>query len=312
MNILFNEKTLRHNISSDIEGPYRIEKIAAMVPSINPTIDGEKFLASVHASSYIDYIRNGCMQNDILAEVQLSEDTFEAACVSVGLAIQAALNDDFAVTRPPGHHASSNLASGFCIFNNIAIATRYLTQQGKNVFIVDIDGHHGNGTESIFLKDSNVLYSSIHQENTFPGTANEPKILKYNKNTSSIRFPIPAGSGDDVFRTAILEIMELANEFKPDVIGVSAGFDGYYNDKLLGLRFTEKGFYDIGKDLTRMKVPIFSVLEGGYHNHVAECMQSFVDGVNNKKFRFDAEASISSNEVKASFEINLRRLLSGK
>jgi len=308
MKILFNSAILKHNVNSDIEGPYRISKFAQMLRETQPKTDGEELLQLTHTKSYIDKIRKACTSGGHLAEVDLTADTFKAACVSVDLSVQAATNGDFAITRPPGHHASSSNEMGFCLFNNIAIATKYLLDQGKKVLIIDIDGHHGNGTQEIILKSKNILYFSIHQENTFPYTANEPNILTNGGEIRAINMTTSEGSGDDVLLEAIKFAISTKELFNFDVIGVSAGFDGYHSDRLLNLNYTEIGYYNIGKMLHDMKVDVFAVLEGGYHNHIPDCIESFIAGIEGRASSIDLKPSISNEKTKKQFNSSLERI----
>ncbi len=147
MEILYNSKFLKHNIESEAEGAYRLADFGDLPDT---EADGEPYFGLIHSPAYIESIRNACINQQVLAEVSLNNDSWEAAKTAVGLSIMAAENSAFAAIRPPGHHAGNERASGFCFFNNIAIATQKLVNEGKRVFIFDIDGHHGDGTQSIF------------------------------------------------------------------------------------------------------------------------------------------------------------------
>ncbi len=155
MNLLFNRKFLLHNVDSDSEGAYRIKDFEDK--SMHVELDGEPFITLVHSEAYKEMIREACMAGDYLAEVELTPASWEAACQAVGVTILASQQGDFAVVRPPGHHAGREKAAGFCFFNNLAIATQKLVNEGKKVFIFDFDGHHGDGTQSIFYRSNKVL-----------------------------------------------------------------------------------------------------------------------------------------------------------
>jgi acetoin utilization deacetylase AcuC-like enzyme len=219
----------------------------------------------------------------VLAEVQLGPASFEAACSAVGLSVLAAEKGDFAVVRPPGHHAKEDRADGFCLFNNMAIATQKLVNEGKKVFILDIDGHHGDGTQEIFYGSDRVLFCSVHQQYAYPwsGQADETgegKGLGYTMN-----FPLPANSGDSQLMEAVDLAIARAKKFKPDAVGVSAGFDGYKEDRFLDLRYTLDGYYQVGKKLSESFGPIFAVLEGGYHLDIPACTEHFIKGINRQE-----------------------------
>jgi acetoin utilization deacetylase AcuC-like enzyme len=277
MKVLFHKKFLEHNIDSEGEGAYRL--LSYMDTYEAPHVIGEPYLNLVHTERYIDYIRDACMNNDIVAEVNLNPASYEAACLAVGMTIRASEHGDFAVVRPPGHHAGRERSAGFCFFNNIAIATQKLVNEGKKVFIFDIDGHHGDGTQSIFYESDRVLYCSIHQHYAYPFTGfpdetGAGKGVGFNYN-----FPLISGSGDKDFLIAVDKAINVARRFNPDIVAVSAGFDAYYKDTLLGLQVTQRAFYECAFRLRRAFSNIFAVLEGGYHEDVKECVDSFIDGI---------------------------------
>ena len=155
MNLLFNNKFLQHNISSDSEGAYRNKDFVNQCEIAE--LDGEPFITLVHTEPYKQMIHQACIERDLLAEVELTPESWEAACIAVGVTILASQRGDFAIVRPPGHHAGREKAAGFCFFNNLAIATQKLVNEGKRVFIFDFDGHHGDGTQSIFYRTNKVL-----------------------------------------------------------------------------------------------------------------------------------------------------------
>lgn len=165
------------------------------------------------------------------------------------------------------------LGSGFCLFNNIAIATQKLLNEGKKIAVLDLDGHHGDGTQSIFEGVENVFYCSIHQENTFPGTGKKSKENFFNIPMLS---PINEGLYLESVKKCIVEI----RKFNPDILAVSMGFDTYIEDKLLNFNLSLHTYKQIGLELHLNFKNIFAVLEGGYHNSIGECVRSFVLGVN--------------------------------
>ncbi len=277
MKVLFHKIFLEHNISSDAEGAYRIEgfKDAEEAPELN----GEPYLGLVHSERYINYIREACEHGDYVAEVILKPVSYKAACLAVGTTIMASEQGDFAVVRPPGHHAGREKAAGFCFFNNMAIAAQKLVNDGKKVFIFDIDGHHGDGTQSIFYDSDRVLYCSIHQHFAYPFTGFPEETgtgagVGYNFN-----FPLISGSGDKEFLIAVDKAINEGRKFHPDIVGVSAGFDAYRKDKLLGLQVTQRAFYECAFRLRRAFPNIFAVLEGGYHPDIKVCVESFIEGI---------------------------------
>jgi acetoin utilization deacetylase AcuC-like enzyme len=279
MKVLFHKKFLEHNIDSDSEGAYRL--LSFMDTYEAPHVIGEPYINLVHSERYIEYIREACEHGDYVAEVCLNPASYEAACLAVGMTIRASEQGDFAVVRPPGHHAEREKAAGFCFFNNVAIATQKLVNEGKKVFIFDIDGHHGNGTQSIFYDSNQVLYCSIHQHYAYPFTGFPDETGSGPGVGFTYNFPLISGSGDKEFLIAVDKAIAIARQFKPDVVAVSAGFDAYYKDKLLGLQVTQRAFYECAFRLRRAFSNIFAVLEGGYHNDLKECIDSFIEGIHN-------------------------------
>jgi len=292
MRVLFNRKFLKHNIGSQAEGEYRLKEFPESFE--DEDCNGEKYITLVHPEAYTDRIKQACLEGGHLAEVQLTPDSYEAAISAVGLTIMAAEQGDFAAVRPPGHHAGRERFSGFCFFNNIAIAAQHLANQGKRVFIVDFDGHHGDGTQSIFYESDQVFYSSIHQAFTYPMTGLPTETGEGPGEGFTLNIPLMPGAGDDAFLKALDTILDKAREFNPDVLAVSAGFDGHPDDLLLGLNYSIKAFYECGFRLRRAVPRVFAVLEGGYHNHMKECVESFVSGVN-----------VGSRPIKNSFDHNM-------
>ena len=177
----------------------------------------------------------------------------------------------FALVRPPGHHATRNQAMGFCLLNNIAIATREAQAHNvKKVMIVDFDVHHGNGTQAIFEQDPSVMYISTHQAGIYPGSGAWDDIGTGAGTGFTMNIPLPAFAGDDTFALILDELIQpIATRFKPELVLVSAGYDAHWHDPLAGLAVTTKGYYDlahrlqeIAKDASNDK--ILFVLEGGY------------------------------------------------
>jgi len=294
MNILFNSKFLEHNKESEAEGAYRIRQFHDKYE--NADSNGESFINLVHTEKHKNLIHDACMNNDTAAEVELTPTSYEAAISAIGLTVKASEQGDFAVVRPPGHHAGIERAAGFCLFNNIAIAAQKLVNEGKKVFIFDFDGHHGDGTQSIFYESDKVLYCSVHQMyaypfSGFPDETGSGKGVGY-----TLNLPLVAGSGDKEFFEVLSKAIAAAREFNPDVVGVSAGFDAYEKDKLLSLKFTKKAYYECGLRLRRAFPNIFGVLEGGYHDEILECVEAFVEGVNvgarPRKSMFDPNMSL--------------------
>jgi acetoin utilization deacetylase AcuC-like enzyme len=192
---------------------------------------------------------------------------------AVDLVMQGAAKNAFCIVRPPGHHASADRGMGFCLFNNIAIAARYAQRHhgAGRVAIVDWDVHHGNGTQDIFYADGSVFFFSTHQSPWYPGTGAANETGEGAGKGMTLNCPLPAGSGRDAILGAFRDkLVPRMNEFKPDLILISAGFDSRMDDPLGRFVLTDTDF----TELTRLMVEVadkhsagrlISVLEGGYN-----------------------------------------------
>ena len=183
----------------------------------------------------------------------------------------------FSLMRPPGHHAGRKTFEGFCYFNNIAIAVKKALKTGLNkVAILDIDAHHGQGTQEIFMGDPHVIYISLHQYGfIYPGTGRHSEKNAYN-------FPLPAGTDEKEYIEKLLVGIDKIREFDPDLIAVSAGFDTYEGDPLTSLNLKVKTYEKIGKIIAELDKPRFAVLEGGYSiEKIPLCVCEFLKGFNN-------------------------------
>ncbi len=294
MKILFNSKFLLHNSLCEGEGAYRIEKFKGKYEESDAI--GEQYISLVHAHEYKNSILNACNNEDTIAEVELNKDSWEAAISAIGLSIEASKDGDFAVVRPPGHHAKRDKAAGFCFFNNIAIATQKLVNEGKRVFIFDFDGHHGDGTQSIFYESDQVLFCSIHQLWAYPYTGFAEETGSGKGKGYNLNLPLISGANDMAFYDKLNLAIKAGREFNPDIVAVSAGFDAYEDDKILSLKYSQKAFYECGLRLRRAFPNIFGVLEGGYHDDLMECVEAFVEGINigarPRKNLFDTDMSV--------------------
>jgi len=261
MKIIYNSIFLEHDTGSHPENSGRLSHFKDLKDV--EIENGEKYLPLVHEKRYVDLVKKTASAGLPLdSDTLTSSRSYEVACFAAGAAVMAAKENAFAMVRPPGHHASSANAAGFCIFNNVAVAGEYLLRQGKKVLILDFDLHHGNGTQDIFLGREGVLYFSLHQSPQYPGTG-----LYDEKNCLNV--PLPLGIKDDAYIRQLEEkLVPALQGFKPDVVGVSAGFDGYYKDfcymnPAAGFKLTARSYRKIKELLKGHKT--FYVLEGGYN-----------------------------------------------
>lgn len=204
------------------------------------------------------------------------------ARASAGAALEAmrsARNGEtvFSLMRPPGHHATRNRVMGFCYLNNIAIAALEALATGvKRVAIFDFDVHHGNGTEDILLNREGAAFFSIHQFPAYPETG------RGNVGKNCFNYPVPPALPRADYRDVFSSALGQLKQFKPDLIGVSAGFDAYARDPLAQETLEADDFYWLGQKLRALNVPIFSILEGGYSRDLPELIFSYLKGIEGK------------------------------
>ena len=286
MELIYNPFFLKHDTGMHPENIKRLTSLGEL--PVTEIVNGEKYLELVHSPEYIKKIKDmsetggGHSDTDTIVSV----GSYEAAIHAVGATIMASESENFALTRPPGHHAHQDHSSGFCLFNNIAIAAQYHANKGKKVLIIDIDGHLGCGTEKFFYGSDNVMYWSLHQHPAFPGGGDAHEIGEGKGEGYTINVPLPPGIGDDIFMDAFESFLPVAKEFNPDIVGISAGFDSHQYDLLLDQRLTVNTYYKIGKEISANFKNVFATLEGGYNIEVfPKCLHNFLDGINNVKMR---------------------------
>ena len=302
MKLIYNPVFLEHDTGMHPENKKRLTSLGDL--PVTELESGEKYLTLVHTPQYIQEVKKACMiGGHIDAETVVSPGSYKAAIYAVGATIMASKTGDFALTRPPGHHAHIDRSSGFCLFNNIAIAVQYHVNQGKRVLIFDFDGHLGCGSVKFFYNSNQVLYWSLHQFPAFPGGGDANEIGAGKGEGYTINVPLPPASGDEIFMDAVESFLPIAKEFDPDIVAVSAGFDSHQYDLLLDLRLTINSFYKIGKMLSENFCNVFATLEGGYNIEVfPKCLYNFLDGINNDKMQFKERETDSMIQTHYEYE----------
>ena len=212
--------------------------------------------------------------------------TWEAALGAAGCAVEAAelvrggSKAAYALCRPPGHHATADRAGGFCYLNNAAIAAQLLRKQYARVAIVDIDVHHGNGTQEIFYDRGDVLFASIHADPSgfypyFSGTVGERGAGE--GQGANLNVPFPVGSGDAEVLAAFGEALAGVREFSPQAVVISLGFDAHERDPHGAHRVTTAGYLRMAELLGKLALPTVLVQEGGYlHDELGNLARDFL------------------------------------
>ena len=264
-------------------------KAGGVVRQPRPAIRDE--LARVHAADYLDQLAKTAGRAAMLdPDTFTSPESLEIALLAAGAAIDAAgeaydeRTATLALVRPPGHHAETDRAMGFCLYNNIAIAATALRANGVNrVAIVDIDVHHGNGTQNSFYEDPTVLYISSHQFPYYPGTGADSEVGEGAGRGFTLNVPLAAGATDDVYLRAYEEkVVPAIDAFEPDIVLVSAGYDAHERDPLAGMRLTVSGYARIagllkGAADRHCHGRTAWMTEGGYHlGALRECLDATI------------------------------------
>lgn len=272
--------------------PERPERIKVLLPLLEANTErivavaarpatGDE-LALVHDGAYVDEVAATARDRPWYAfdaDTPTCPQSYFTACLAAGgflglldAVMQQQVRNGFALVRPPGHHAERHRAMGFCLFNNVAVGAEYLRHRYglERILIVDWDLHHGNGTQHMFEADPGVLYVSTHQYPYYPGTGAIDEVGRRDGEGYTVNLAFPAGFGDAEYRDAFTHIIEpIAQQYAPQFVLISAGFDAHARDPLGGMEVTEAGFGAMARTLLGIANEsaagrCAAILEGGY------------------------------------------------
>jgi acetoin utilization deacetylase AcuC-like enzyme len=288
---LLDDRYLLHNPGTQHpESPQRLIAIRQMLEASGITRRWNSIpsrsaafneLELIHSPAYIKNIERAAQRapTNLDLDTQVSTESYQTAILAAGGVFQCIdsicsekLRRIFAFIRPPGHHAGRDHARGFCLFNNVALAAAYARKEHKlsRIAIVDFDVHHGDGTQSCFYTDPDVLYISTHQYPFYPGSGNFTEAGQGEGKGYTLNLPLPRGTGDSDFIPIYSKIISpVLDQFAPELIMVSAGFDGHFSDPLGELSLTQAGYASAAASLMlaaerSCNGKICFVLEGGY------------------------------------------------
>jgi len=278
--VVYSEKCLGYG-TWHIEGPQRVKTAHDILKSkgyefLEPTPATEEDLLTVHDAEYLFNVKKGLVED---SDTPAYDNIYKFARLSVGGALLASKVNGFSLMRPPGHHVGRYGAAlgvytrGFCYINNIAIAVKRL---GRRTLILDIDGHHGNGTQEIFQGYEKVAYVSVHQSPNYPGTGSFTE-------GNCINFALPVNCGGKRYLEALDKALRSVDVGLFEVVAVSCGFDTHLGD-FASLGLIDQDYFEIGKRVARLCKPAFFVLEGGYVGEkVGLDIDSFLRGYEENK-----------------------------
>ncbi len=285
-----NPNHVEHAVEGHSEGPERLEATLSLLEEcglldrlerIEPRDATDEELASTHSPEYIEGLRRACAQGGgwfdpdtyvVAGSCGAARRAAGACLAAVDAVLSGGVRSAFCAVRPPGHHARSGQAMGFCLLNNIAVAAHYaLRHHGlERVAIVDIDVHHGNGTQDAFYGEPRVLYCSIHLYPFYPGTGRPRETGAGTATGTNVNVPLPAGCGDAEHLAAFDAIVgPVVRRFRPQLVLVSCGFDGHFADPLAMMSLSVDGYGDLAGRLRALAEElcdgrVIFVLEGGY------------------------------------------------
>lgn len=287
MKIITDEHCTEYSSPGHPERPARITKTLEKLRGQKeltltwgkPAAFEEAVLLRAHTADHLKRLEES---GDFDADTPHLPNIVARARASVGAGLEAlkaarAGEPVFSLMRPPGHHATRSRAMGFCYLSNIAIAVLEAQATGvKRVAVYDFDVHHGNGTEAILVNKPGAAFYSIHQYPCYPGTGSR------NVGDNCFNYPVPPHTPRQEYRHILEGALENLKKFKPDLVGVSAGFDAYAHDPLAQETLEAEDYHWLGESMRKLGVPVFSLLEGGYSDDLPDLIFAYLKGLEGK------------------------------
>jgi len=289
MKIITDERCTGYHHAGHPERPQRISRTLEKLrgQSELPIIWAEpleavsdEVILRAHSQAHLARVKAAAQDFD--GDTPAHPNMFEHARRAVGGALEALAlarkgEMAFSLLRPPGHHATRDQAMGFCYLSNIAIATLEAIATGaKKVAVFDFDVHHGNGTEAILVNNPNSVFLSIHQHPCYPGTGTE------NAGRNCFNYPVAPRTPREEYRKVLQRALDELKKAKPDLVGVSAGFDAYARDPLAQETLEAEDYHWLGESMRKLGLPVFSLLEGGYSNDLPELILAYLKGLDGR------------------------------
>ncbi len=324
--VIFSPEYYKHNPGKD--HPESAKRLSAIVNElkqgqlsrnrnwrfVKPDKAGAGEIESVHKPKYVGYVRALCKSGGGLldsGDTVVSPESYETALFAAGGALKAArlvmqgdYENSFALVRPPGHHATESSGRGFCVFNNVAIAAKHLLRNFglERILVLDIDSHHGNGTQQVFFETSSVLYVSLHEDpRDFPGTGFIKEIGRGHGRGYTVNIPFPFRTSDQVYLKAWKEIVTpISLQYEPQFVLVSAGLDGHYADPVGQLALSAFCYDEIFLSITSLASRLCGgrlvlILEGGYGvRFVGRIAAAAIARLSQVKYQLDDQVPIVS------------------
>jgi acetoin utilization deacetylase AcuC-like enzyme len=292
--IVYSKSYLNHHMEGHPENRERLTSTTGFlekkgvfekIPLATAKKAYDEDILRVHSKEHLENMRviaNGGMK--VLGDTYFTPATFDSALLAAG-GVLTCLNDGvdkaFALVRPPGHHATRSAAMGFCIFNNVSVGASYARSKGyERIAILDFDLHHGNGTQDIFYHDD-ILYVSLHQWPHYPGTGMVEELGEGDGEGYTVNIPLPAGVSDRSYNRALDEVVyPVLEDFSPDVLFCSAGYDGHFSDPLGSLQLSSNTYFNIAEKLKNLAKKVVFSLEGGYNlDSLPHCVYASLTGL---------------------------------